>query len=507
MNAPLRRVGVVVMVLFALLFLNLNYRQVVKADAYRTDSHNRRVQTAEYERPRGKIADAKGTVLADAQSTGNSLKYLRTYPLKEEYAHVLGYKPVTPMVATGLERLNNDFLVGTSDKQAADRIARLFTGKEPAGGNVLLTISKATQDTAYQALGNNRLKAKSGAVVAMDPSTGAILAEVSLPSYDPNLLSTHDTSAARANYNTLNNDPAKPLLNRAVSEVFPPGSTFKIITSAAAMTADSSLTPDSVVPGGEFYKPPQVSDFQIKNAHTGVCPDQITLKQALTVSCNTVFARMGVERIGADKLKSMAQAFGFEQEPRFIEDQDRNYCGVVASRTGPMTAGSDNRVDPPAVAQSSIGQREVKMSPLQGAMIAATVANGGKQMRPYVVDRLQNSDLSIADHTEPKTLRTPISADVARELQDMMFSVVTADDGTGKSARIPGLQVGGKTGTAQDGEDAEDHGWFIGFALKDGKPIVSVAVFLQNAGKGGSAEAARISGLVMKAYADEKGIR
>ena len=506
MNAPLRRVGVVVLVLFALLFLNLNYRQVVMADAYRTDQHNGRVQATEYERPRGKFADAKGSVLADSQPTGDSLKYLRTYPGKDEYAHVLGYKPVN-LAATSLEKLNNDFLIGTSDKQAADRIAGMFTGKEPAGGNVLLTLSKSAQDTAYQALGNNKLKVKSGAIVAMDPSTGQILAEVSLPSYDPAQLSTHDTGAALQTYKRLDADPAKPLLNRATSEIYPPGSTFKVIVSAAAMTADSSLTPDSIVPGGEFYKPPQVSDFQIKNSHTGVCPDQITVRQALTVSCNTTFARMGVERVGADKLKAMAQAFGFEQEPRLVEDQEHNYCGIVASHTGSMTSGSDNRVDPPAVAQSSIGQREVKMSPLQGAMIAATVANDGKQMRPYVVDRLQNSDLSIADHTEPKTLRTPITADVAHELQDMMFSVVSSDDGTGKSARISGLQVGGKTGTAQDGEEADDHGWFIGFALKDGKPVVSVAVFLENAGKGGSAEAARIAGLVMKAYADEKGIR
>jgi penicillin-binding protein A len=506
MNAPLRRVGVVVMVLFAMLFLNLNYRQVVKADDYRTSSRNARVQATEYERPRGKIVDDKGNVLADSTVTQDSLKYLRTYPLNQEYAAVLGYKPVN-LGATKLEKLNNDFLIGTSDKQAADRIAGMFTGKEPAGGNVLLTLSKATQDTAYQALGTNKLGIKKGAAIALDPATGEILAEVSMPSYDPNLLSTHDTNAALANYNTLNKDPNKPLLNRATSEVYPPGSTFKIITSAAAMSADSGLTPDSVVQGGEFYQPPETSTFRIKNSHEGICPDNITMKQALTVSCNTVFARIGVERVGADKLKSMAQAFGFEQEPRLIEDQDKNYCGIVASHTGPMTAGTDNRVDPPAVAQSSIGQREVKMSPLQGAMIAATVANGGKQMQPYIVDRLQNADLSIADHTEPKVLRTPINGSVAQELQTMMFSVVTSNDGTGRSARISGLDVGGKTGTAENGEESEDHGWFIGFALKDGKPIISVAVFLENAGKGGSGEAARIAGLIMKAYADEKGIR
>jgi len=225
------------------------------------------------------------------------------------------------------------------------------------------------------------------------------------------------------------------------------------------------------------------------------------------VSCNTVFARIGVERLGAEKLKSMAQAFGFEAQPRFIEDQDKNYCNVAASHTGPMTAGADNRVDPPAVAQSSIGQREVKMSPLQGAMIAATVANGGREMRPYIVDRLQNADLSNADRTDPQELRRPVSGDVAAFLQQMMFSVVTSRDGTGRSAAVSGLQVGGKTGTAEDGDDVGDHGWFIGFAMKDGKPIVSVAVFLENAGKGGSAEAARIAGLVMKAYADEKGIK
>lgn len=506
MNAPLRRVGVVVLVLFAMLFVNLNYRQVVKADDYRTHPRNGRVQASEYEHARGKIVNAQGIAVADAQETGDSLKFLRTYPLKDQYAHVIGFKPVN-LGATSLEKLNNDFLTGTSDKQAADRIAGLFTGKEPAGGNVLLTISKTAQETAYTQLGTNKLKVKSGAVVALDPTTGAVLAEVSLPSFDPNLLSTHDINAANANYNKLDKDPAKPMLNRAVSDIYPPGSTFKVITSAAALTADSSLSPDSIVQGGEFYQPPQTSTFRIKNAHEGICPDSITLKQALTVSCNTVFARMGVERVGADKLKSMAQAFGFESEPRYIEDQERNYCGIVASHTGPMTAGSDNRVDPPAVAQSSIGQREVKMSPLQGAMIAATVANGGREMRPYVVDRLQNADLSNADRTEPKELGRPISGDVAAKLQDMMFSVVTSRDGTGRNANISGLQVGGKTGTAEDGEDAQDHGWFIGFAMKDGKPIVSVAVFLENAGKGGSAEAARIAGQVMKAYADEKGIR
>ena len=504
MNAPLRRVGVVVLVLFAMLFINLNYRQATpKADEYRTSDHNGRVQVAEYERPRGKIINAQGVAVADAQETGDSLKYLRVYPFKEQYAHIVGFKPVN-LAATDIEKLDNDFLIGESDKQAADRIAGMFTGKKPAGGNVLLTLSKSTQEKAYAELVNNRNRVPRGAVVALDPTTGALLASASIPSFDPNLLSTHNTNAAQDAYNRLNTDPNRPLANRALSETFPPGSTFKVVTAAAAMT-NGGLTGSSVIGGGEFYQPPLSGDFRIKNARTGICPDQITLKQALTVSCNTAFARLGVEQVGADKLKEMARAFGFEEEPRFINDQKDNYCGIVASHTGEMTAGAEGRVDPPALAQSSIGQREVRMTPLQAALIASTVANGGRMMRPYIIDRLQNADLSNADRTEPKEMRRPISDGVARDLQDMMINVV--NEGTGKNARLSGFQVGGKTGTAENAEESADHGWFIGFAMRNGRPQIAVAVFLENAGKGGSGEAARIAGQVMKAYMDEKGVK
>jgi len=253
----------------------------------------------------------------------------------------------------------------------------MFTGKEPAGGNVLLTPVQGHAGHRVPGLGTNKLKVKTGAIVAMDPNTGAILAEVSMPSYDPAQLSTHDTAAATAAYKKLDADPNKPLLNRAVSEIYPPGSTFKIIVSSAAMTADSSLTPDSIVPGGEVYKPPQVSDFQIKNSHTGVCPDQITVRQALTVSCNTVFARMGVERVGADKLKAMAQAFGFEQESRLVEDQENNYCGIVASHTGSMTTARTTA--------STAGRRSVEHRTARGEDVSAARRHDcgdGCQRRP-----------------------------------------------------------------------------------------------------------------------------
>jgi peptidoglycan glycosyltransferase len=499
MNAPLRRVGVVVLVLFALLFANLNYRQAYKADEYRNDDHNGRLQVTEYQRARGNIINAKGNAVAKSQETNDSLKYLRVYPYKDAYAHIVGHKPVN-LAATDVEKLQNLFLIGQADSQVGDRIAAMFTGKQPAGGNVLLTLSEAAQATAYDQLNKNQKGAKKGAVVMLDPATGALLASVSMPSYDPNLLSTHDTNAATAAYNQLDKDANKPLLNRALSENYPPGSTFKVITSAAAIV-NNGLTPDSVIQGGENYTLPQTTQV-FKNASTVNCPNSLTLREALTISCNTAFMRLAVEQTGGDKLKGMAQQFGFGSEPRFIGDTESNYFGCAVSETGTIT-DPNGRIDPPALAQSSIGQRDVRMTPLQGALIAATVANGGKQMQPYVVDSLQNADLAQIDKTQPKVARTPFNSQVAGYLQDMMISVT--DNGTGKKARISGVQVGSKTGTAENAEDDAAHGWYIGFAMKDGKPLAAIAVILENAGKGGSAEASRIGGQVMKAYIDEKG--
>lgn len=500
MNAPLRKIGVAVLVLFAMLFVNLNYRQWYKADDYRTSQYNARVQTEEYERARGKITLANGVAVAESKETTDSLKYLRTYPAGEQYAHVIGYKPVN-LGATKVERLQNAFLAGTSDSQFGDRFAAMISGEQPPGGNVLLTLSKAAQETAYKELTGNTLHIGKGAVVALDPKTGKLLAEVSIPSFDPNPLVSHDTKAATAAYNKLNSDEDKPLTNRALSETLAPGSVMKVLVSAAGL--QNGLTEDSNLTAGATYQPPQTT-AQIKNASANTCPqDQITLKQALTVSCNTAFARYCVESLGMQKYKDITAAFGFESEPRFSDD-DKNVMGVVASHTGPMS-GSDGKVDPPALAQSCIGQRDVRMTPLQGAMIAATVANDGKRMRPYLVDSLLGADLTVRQKTDPEKLNEPINASVASSVRDMMVSVV--ENGTGKSAKINGFDVGGKTGTAENGEDTNDHGWFIGFAMKNKQPVIAVAVLLEDAGKGGSHESARIAGQVMKAYIDEQGIR
>ncbi len=500
MNAPLRRVGVVVLVLFGLLFANLNWVQGVKAREYRTSDYNGRVLQAEYEVERGKVIVGDQAVAQSVPSDGE-LKFQRTYPKGAPYAHLVGYKSVV-LGSTAIEKLENDYLSGNADSQIADRIAEMFSGDKP-GGNVVLSVSKAAQETAYNELLNNKNKVPKGAAIAIDPKTGAVLAAASIPSYDPNTVVTHDRAAALEAQKALNADPNKPLRNRAFSERFPPGSTFKVVMAAAMLA--NGVTPQSVLDAGPSYAPPQTGGFQIRNASPNICPEpKTTLLQALTESCNTAFARYGAEVLGAEKLKEMAAKFGFESTPN-IDLDDKNTCfQVVKSETGTM-ANDDGKINPAFVAQSSIGQKDVVMTPLQGAMVAAAVANGGSQMRPYLVQELKAADLTTVHYTaQPNKLRQPINGDQARDLQTMMISVV--ENGSGKNARISGFRVGGKTGTAENATEAESHGWFIAFAMKGNEPIIATTVFLENAGKGGSAEAARIAGQIMKAYIGEKGL-
>ncbi|MFC4149180.1 peptidoglycan D,D-transpeptidase FtsI family protein [Micromonospora mangrovi] len=501
MNAPLRRVGVVVMILFGLLFANLNWIQAYKADEYRNSDYNGRVQVAEYERKRGNI-EAGGTALATSKETGGKLRFQRTYPGGEKYAHVLGYKPVN-LADTGIEKIENDFLAGTSDQLIANRVKDMFTGDETGGGNVLLTLSKRAQETAYKQLTDNQVGATKGAAIAIDPRTGAVQALVSMPSFDPNPLASHDTTVAETAYNKLDKDPAGPLKNRALSETLPPGSTFKIVVAAAAL--ESGITKTTQIPAGSSYTPP-TSGQPIRNAAPSICPEpQVSLIEAVTESCNTGFAQLGV-KLGADKIKEKARQFGFEQEDLTVGQLGEGGFGVAASRTGDMAAPG-GATDPAALAQSSIGQRDVRMTPLEGALIAGSVANHGKQMRPYLVKQLLAPDRTTSYYTaKDRELRQPISDPVANDLRDMMVSVV--ENGTGRKAAIDGYTVGGKTGTAQSGPGTPDHGWFIGFAIdKNGNAVSAVCVELEQAGSGGSAEAARIAGRIMQAAIADSGGR
>ncbi|WP_033343419.1 penicillin-binding transpeptidase domain-containing protein [Catenuloplanes japonicus] len=503
MNAPLRKASVVILVLFGLLFANLNWVQAAKGEEYRTHERNAfRLRDVEYGKQRGNIevkaAGVSTEAVALSKGTDGRLRYQREYPFKDVYAHVIGYKPVYN-TASSVERFENAYLSGQSDELFTDRVRAMFTGEESAGGNVLLSISKAAQETAYQQLKDNKLGVKVGAAVAIDPATGGIQAMVSMPSFDPTQLASHTKKDADAAFAALDGDKTKPLLNRAVADTWPPGSVFKVIDSAAALEA--GRTPETMLKAGPSYVAPGTT-HEITNASPSVCPqDQISMIEALTVSCNTSFSRLGVD-LGRDVIKKKAEAFGFEDEALTCGNLKENNGLTVASSHVGEVANADGSEDKAAMAQTAIGQKDVRMTPLQGAMIAAAVANDGVQMRPYLVERLLGPDRTSTHYTvNPEELRRSVSSDVARDLQKMMQSVVV--NGGSKSAQVPGYDVGGKTGTSQNGI-TDNHGWFVGYAMKDGKPISAVAVFLEAAGDGGSAEAARISGQILKAVTAER---
>jgi penicillin-binding protein A len=478
-NAPLRRVAIASLVLFGLLVANVNYVQVFESDKLRTDPGNTRVLLDEYSRQRGSIV-VDGRSIAESTPTNDKLKYLRRYPDKDLFAPATGYYSLI-YGASGIEQAENDLLNGSDSRLFTRRLSDLLTGRDPRGGNVVLTLQRRAQQAAYKAMAGRR-----GAVVALDPRTGAILALVSSPSYDPNPLSSHDPDSIRSAFNRYNASDADPMLNRALNQRYPPGSTFKVVISAAAL--QSGYTPETVVPCPRTYTPPQTSR-PLPNFNGESCTSEnLPLIDAFTNSFNTAFAKLAVEHLHEDAVQTQAEALGIT-DTGFSTPLPASGSQVCSRTSDPPAAGpSGCRIaDDPALAQSAIGQRNVAITPLQGAMIAAAVANHGQLMRPYLVNQLQAPDLSVLSQTQPepfdKDRPQAMSAQVATELTQMMVSVV--DRGTGTKAQIPGIKVAGKTGTAQNVPGKEPHAWFIGFAPAD-NPQVAVAVILENAGTSGS---------------------
>jgi penicillin-binding protein A len=478
-NAPLRRVAISVLVLFTLLIVNVNYIQVVRAEKLREDPSNTRVLTEEYDRERGSII-VDGNEVALSVPTEDRLRYLRTYPEGELYAPVTGYYSLI-YNNSGMERAEDDILSGDDPRLFVRRLADLFTGRDPAGGDVVLTL-----DPAVQAAGMQGLQGVTGAVVALDPATGAILGMASTPSYDPNQLSSHDPAAIRAYAEQLEAAEPNPRTNQAIHENYPPGSIFKVIVSAAAL--EDGYTPQTVIPAPDEFPLPNSSRV-IPNFNGSACSPtgEQPLIDALTISCNTAFAQLGLE-LGEERVRETAEAFGMDGEKRTIP------LPVADSHVGDI-------VDDAALAQTSIGQRDVRMTPLQAAMIAAGVANDGSIMAPYLVDQVRAPDLSVVDRTDPEEFRRAVSEEVAGQLTEMMISVVA--NGSGRRARIDGVQVAGKTGTAQT-TGAPDHNWFIGFAPAD-DPKIAVAVFVANGGGTGGDVSAPIARDVMQAYLEGQG--
>ena len=477
MNLPIIRLSRVVTALFAALLIATTVIQFAQAPSLRARPDNRRTLLDNYSRARGAILLPGDQAIASSKASAGELAYLRSYPQGPLYSHVTGYYSFV-YGAAGLEAASDDLLSGSSDALFYKRVSDLLSGKQATGASLQLTLNPKAQAAASKGLGNQR-----GAVVAINPKTGAILAMVSHPEYDPNALATHDSNDAVAAMNALNADPTRPLVNRAIAgHLYPPGSVFKIVTAAAALS-NQTVTEATQIPAPARMDLPQTS-VPLPNYDKAPCGpgEQTTLQHALEISCNTAFGWLGL-KVGADPLRAQAAKFGFGESLR------------VPLRVTPSSVPAE--LNPPQLAQSAIGQYEVRVTPLQVAMVSAAIANRGVLMTPYLVERVVGANLDILDQHTPQQLSQAVSPEVAATLTRMLVS--TVDTGTGKPARISGVAVAGKTGTAEQGNGLPPHAWFTAFAPAD-DPQVAVAVVVEYGGSlGNDATGSRVAAPIAKA--------
>lgn len=431
--------------------------QVVAADTYRLDPRNARFNLTQTGKERGLIVSADGVVLArsdpDPATTGS---FIRSYPEGAAFANVVGYSSLL-FGEQGIERAYSADLRSRRDFTISDLLS-VILGRDLRPQNLQLNIDASLQRLAYQALAG-----QAGAVVALDPLTGAVRALVTSPSYDPSLLLGTD---AANQYQVLLEDPARPLSDRATRELYPPGSTFKTVVAAAAIDSGTATQETTFADPAEFPLPG--STAVIQNAGGGPCNNgtSTTLLQAFVRSCNTTFARIAIE-VGAEPIGEIAQQIGFNREIPFP-------WPVAESAFATSVLANDDA----ALGQSGIGERDVRTTPLQMAMVAAAVANQGTVMVPNLVARIFDSDGNEVETVEPTVLDTAFTPDTAFVMSQMMERVVT--EGTGRQAAVPGVRVAGKTGTST-GVEGRPHAWFIGFAPVDA-PTIAVAVFVEAGG-------------------------
>ncbi len=459
MNRELRRVSAVILAMFLTLFVSSSVIQVIAVNALEADGRNVRVLYDSFSTERGPIL-VDGVPIAESQPVDDAYSYLRVYSNGVLYAPVTGYLTLN-QGNTGIEDAMNEELSGTSDAQFVDQVNALVTGQNPKGASVELTIDPVVQQAAWDALGAN-----TGAIVAIEPKTGKILAMVSKESYDPNVLASHESSSAVIqHYQDLLANPNKPLVNRAIGgDLYHPGSIFKIIMTAAALSG-GDYTPDS-----EFPNPGQLqltgTETFISNAEGGSCGGGATasIATALRLSCNIPFAQLG-QAMGEDRIRAMAESFGFGKKISI-----------------PMTSTASiypSGMDAAQLELSSFGQFDDKVTPLQMAMVSAAVANGGVIMQPTLVETVTAPDLRVIQAFQPSVFSTPINGDVAATMTQMMIADVS--NGAASNARISGVDVAGKTGTAENGEGQAYTLWFTGFAPAN-DPRVAIAVVVENGG-------------------------
>jgi len=481
MNQALRRVSLACLVLFLALLVNANYVQAFQAGKLSTDPGNGRTFAQQYQYQRGSIITADNKTIAESRHVGGIYSYQRVYPDPVPYAPVTGYD--TPYSATGIERAENKLLAGTDPRLTVRNLIDLITGKPKKGATVQLTINSVAQQTAYSALKAIGLPA---GAVAIDPRTGAILALASYPTFNPNKLATFNGNALQRADQKYLDDPRQPLLNRAINATFPPGSTFKIVTSSTAFST-GKFTPQTPYNAPTNLKLPDTTN-QLINFDNEPCGagGQVPLSYAFTVSCNTVFGGLGMQ-LGNRALRHQANKFGMNRSLRI-----------------PLTVSPSNYplVSAPAfTAYSAIGQYNDTVTPLQEAMFAAAIANGGALMRPYMVQRVVAPNLTALVTAQPSVLSQAVSSRVAGQVKQMMASVVSNPIGTAHAtAYIPGLPIAAKTGTAQSGinNTGLDDAVFTSFAPVD-NPRIAVGVVVKGGGLGADASAP-VAVKIIKAY-------
>ena len=462
MHGQIRKVGVGLVMLFMAVFLQLNYVQIFAAEDIASNNANIRSLLREYSIQRGDILTLDGTRVAVSEPTGERLKYRRTYPEGELYAHVTGFYSIN-YGNTRIESAYNDQLLGEAGVVSMQDIQDRFLGAGEEGDDVRLTIHSRLQEAARSALGSN-----TGAVVAMDPQTGEVRAMWSNPSYDPNPLASHSAREAKRHRSSLDPEsPSSPMVSIATSRGYPPGSTMKVVTAAAAL--ESRYRPDSTFEDPAELELPQTDETLTNFTKTTCAGGRIDLFTALEISCDTTFAIIGMEI--PEEVREVANEMGFNEPIPFD-------VGTEVS-TFPEV-GEDNK---PFQAYIAIGQGDVVATPLQMALVASGVANGGAVPRPRLVREVIDPSGGIVERFQPETIGEAMSSDTAREVTRMMTAVV--ESGTGTAAQMPGVQVAGKTGTAQTVQGENPHTWFITFAPAD-DPQLAVAVIVENGGTFGS---------------------
>ena len=469
MSKQIRNLGVFLTVCYVILFVQLNRYTVFDAEKRQDDPRNDRQEIRDFSAPRGTISTADGVLLANSVPADDKYELQRQYPQGDLFSHVVGTFNPLSTGTFGVERTYNDELAGDLGF-GLEQLGNLLEDNEQVG-NLTLTLRSDVQQVARDALGD-----RVGSVVALDPRTGALLASWSNPTYDPAPLASHDFQLALDTATALDAAPDRPRRGRFYQENLPPGSTFKVVTSTAGIEADKVDANEPTYPSESEFLPPNAGQ-PIENSGGETCGGK--LFDILRVSCNTAFARMGVD-LSAEELVDTAVSYGFDQEVP-IDLPGAAQSTVLGSGEG-CPSNVDGLSDAAVRAQSAIGGRCVRSTPLQMALVAAAVANGGEVMKPHVLQEVRDSDGNVVKTYDEGTWTQAMDATTAGILRSAMVGIV--DDGTARQLDdgLEAYDVGGKTGTAPLPDRSSSHAWIIGFAGPPGEdPQVAVAVVVEAA--------------------------